>query len=145
MDLTLNLSHILTMVGWLFGVITFLVISLISLFMWMSRRELDKNEKYQDKLADKTEKMEEEHEKYLALHLEVINEKIKNVVDIVHRNEQKSEEADKEIKATQGLSRTNERDLFKQDEKQMKDNLSEFAKLKASLSALQASLNTKGN
>jgi ABC-type multidrug transport system fused ATPase/permease subunit len=138
LNLTITTSDILTVVGWNIALISFLIASIISLFMWMSRRELDKNEKHQDKLADKTEKMEAEHEKYLALHLEVMNEKIKNLNATDIRNETKSEEADKEIKATQGLSRLNERDLFKQDEEQTRARLKEFSDLKAEIAALKS-------
>lgn len=128
----MDISDKITIASWILGLVASLIASNIGLFLWMSRRELDKNDLHKKEMGHQSEK-------YLQLHLDIINEKIKNLMDIMARNEIKSEDADGEIKAILGLSRENERSLFKQDENISKETSEKMALISAQIASLSAS------
>ena len=87
--------------------------------------------------------MQIESEKFIALNLAVIDEKIKNLKAMDDRNELKSEQADGEIKLLYEKSRLNENRLFGQDEELSKDIREKIANTDKHLAELKTLLKAK--
>ena len=127
--MVIDISSLLTVIGWVGSLMFFLVMANITLVMWMSRRELDRNEVHK-------RDMEHSNQKYLALHLDVIQEKIKFTQMMVDKNDEKSGVADAEIKGMWEKSNSNERELYQRDEAAGRIIAEKFSELKSEMAKL---------
>jgi hypothetical protein len=134
--MTISENMVIAVIGWVLLSWSLLISGIIGLLTWQSKRELSNND------AHKKE-MERQQEKYLQLHIEVINGRIEALSNVVDKNEAKSEEADKELKHVQGLSRLNERELYQRDEQREKDVNIQVAALQQELTALAARIQNR--
>ena len=123
----------LTVVGWVITLIFTLIGSNIAIFLWTSRRELEKNDRHK-------KEMEKQQEKFLLLHIEVINERINAVKEVTEKNEVKSEKADDKLEESMDLRRRNEYTLFKQDEHARNETFDALHGLKTELATLEGKL-----
>jgi hypothetical protein len=111
----------------------FLLVSIMGLYMWMSRRELTRNEEHK-------REMSQQQKEYMLLHIEVVNERLHAIEKSMDKIEQKSEQADFEIKGELENRKTNEHTLFKRDEEQYAVMAKERSVLNKELGDLRSQL-----